>query len=52
MAKEVLDISLKDLPSLPTSHALSYFTPERLKELDIPTNAIPKLIYYISKSKK
>lgn len=40
MAKEVLELSLDGLTTLPEAHELSYFTPEKLKELDIPVGAI------------
>jgi len=52
MAKEVLELSLEDLTTLPNANALEYFTSEKLKELDIPTNAIPQVIEYSLAQKK
>lgn len=37
---------------MPQAHDLSYFTPQKLKELDIPANAIPQVIEYIQPEKK
>jgi predicted RNase H-like HicB family nuclease len=51
MAKEVLDLSLEDVTDLPESHPLEYFTSKKLEELDIPINAIPRVIEYTQPEK-
>ncbi len=52
MAHELLEISVDDPDNLPLSHELKYFTPEKLKELDIPLGAIPQMIEYSQPAKK
>lgn len=52
MAKELLEISIDNPDELPIAHELKYFTPKRLKKLDIPQNAIPQIIEYLQPSKK
>ncbi len=52
MAKEVLEFSLEDLDSIPIAHELDYFSKEKLKELEIPSNAIPQVVEYITPEKK
>ncbi len=52
MAKEVLDLNLEDLNILPKANALEYFTPKKLKQLDIPLNAVPQVIEHNLLKKK
>ncbi len=52
MAKELLEISIDDPDNLPIAHELEYFTPEKLKDLDIPQSAIPQMVEYVQPTKK
>lgn len=44
MAKDVLKFSLEDYIEYPKANGQTYFTDDKLKELDIPLSAISKII--------
>ena len=52
MAKEVLELCLEDVASLPKANTMEYFTAEKLEEFDIPQNAIPQVVEYLVPEKK
>ncbi len=52
MGKEALELVLEEHETLPQANPLEYFTPQKLKELDIPSDAIPQLIEYSAPTKK
>lgn len=52
MAKELLEISIDNPNKLPIAHELKYFTKKKLKELDIPLNALPQIVTYSKPTKK
>lgn len=52
MAQEALALALESQEALPIAHDLEYFSQKVLKELDIPSNAIPQSLSYNHQEKK